>query len=299
MCVNATQTPVNRSFKARIFEMIFSNKEELLSLYNAVNGTDYKNSDELEINTLENAIYMAMHNDISFVIGFYVSLYEHQSTYSPNLPLRYLLYISDVYSAMTKNMNLYGETAVALPAPRFIIFYNGAKKRPEREELQLSALYKVKEENPSLELRATLLNINPGFNDELKRMCKTLGDYAEYTARIRQYAQEMPIELAVEHAITECIKEGILAEFLSRQRAEAKSVSIYEYDEEKHLRMEREENYEKGYKLGEEAGYKLGAQQKVMNQVKKKLARGASVDEIASALEEEPETIKEIMDALK
>lgn len=216
MCVNATQTPVNRSFKARIFEMIFSNKEELLSLYNAVNGTDYKNSDELEINTLENAIYMAMHNDISFVIGFYVSLYEHQSTYSPNLPLRYMLYISDVYSAMTKNMNLYGETAVALPAPRFIIFYNGAKKRPEREELQLSALYKVKEENPSLELRATLLNINPGFNDELKRMCKTLGDYAEYTARIRQYAQEMPIELAVEHAITECIKEGILAEFLSR-----------------------------------------------------------------------------------
>lgn len=71
MCVNATQTPVNRSFKARIFEMIFSNKEELLSLYNAVNGTDYKNSDELEINTLENAIYMAMHNDISFVIGFH------------------------------------------------------------------------------------------------------------------------------------------------------------------------------------------------------------------------------------
>ena len=109
----------------------------------------------------------------------------------------------------------------------------------------------------------------------------------------------MPIELAVEHAITECIKEGILAEFLSRQRAEAKSVSIYEYDEEKHLRMEREENYEKGYKLGEEAGYKLGAQQKVMDQVKKKLARGASVDEIASALEEEPETIKEIIDALK
>ena len=94
-----------------------------------------------------------------------------------------------------------------------LYFINGAKKRPEREELQLSALYKVKEENPSLELRATLLNINPGFNDELKRMCKTLGDYAEYTARIRQYAQEMPIELAVEHAITECIKEGILQNF--------------------------------------------------------------------------------------
>ena len=109
----------------------------------------------------------------------------------------------------------------------------------------------------------------------------------------------MPISEAVEQAIRECIEEDILAEFLTQNRAEAKQVSIYEYDEEKHLRMEREENYEKGYKLGEEAGYKLGAQQKVMDQVKKKLARGASVDEIASALEEEPETIKEIMDALK
>ena len=116
---------------------------------------------------------------------------------------------------------------------------------------------------------------------------------------MREYADTMPISEAVEQAIRECIEEDILAEFLTQNRAEAKQVSIYEYDEEKHLRMEREENYEKGYKLGEEAGYKLGAQQKVMDLVKKKLARGASVDEIASALEEEPETIKEIVDALK
>ena len=299
MCENTTQIPVNRNFKARIFEMIFREKEELLSLYNAVNGTDYKNPDELEINTLENAIYMAMHNDVSFVIGLYVSLYEHQSTYSPNLPLRYLFYISDLYSAITKNMNLYGETAVSVPVPRFIIFYNGAKERPEQEELRLSALYQAKEDNPSLELRAILLNINPGFNEELKRLCRTLGDYAEYTARIRRYAKEMPIEQAVELAITECIKEGILAEFLSRKRAEAKSVSIYEYDEEKHLRMEREENYEKGYKLGEQQGYKRGEQQKVMDLVKKKLARGISVEEIATALEEEPETIRKIVEELK
>ena len=140
MCVNATQTPVNRSFKARIFEMIFSNKEELLSLYNAVNGTDYKNSDELEINTLENAIYMAMHNDISFVIGFYVSLYEHQSTWNPNMPLRGLGYFARLYEDYVRlnELNIYSETRLKLPKPQYFVFYNGTKAEPDRQILKLS-----------------------------------------------------------------------------------------------------------------------------------------------------------------
>ena len=98
---------VRRDYKARLFEMIFRGKEELLGLYNAVNGTNYSNPDELEINTLENAIYLSMHNDVSFIIDSRLSLYEHQSTYSPNLPLRYLFYVSDLYSKMTKDSNLY------------------------------------------------------------------------------------------------------------------------------------------------------------------------------------------------
>ena len=113
-------TPVNFQYKARIFEMLYSEKQELLDLYNAVNGTAYKDPDELEINTLENAIYMSMHNDVSFVVDMKVSLYEHQSTYSPNLPLRYLFYISDLYSKITKDSNLYGERIVKIPTPKFI-----------------------------------------------------------------------------------------------------------------------------------------------------------------------------------
>ena len=99
-------TNVRRDYKARLFEMIFREKEELLGLYNAVNGTNYSNPEELEINTLENAIYLSMHNDVSFIIDSRLSLYEHQSTYSPNLPLRYLFYVSDLYSKMTKDSNL-------------------------------------------------------------------------------------------------------------------------------------------------------------------------------------------------
>ena len=62
-------------------------------------------------------------------------------------------------------------------------------------------------------------------------MCKSLKDYSEYTERVRKYARDVPVEEAVERAIQECIEEDILAEFLKQNRAEAKSVSIYEYDQ--------------------------------------------------------------------
>ena len=239
---------VNRLFKARIFEMIFSDKNELLELYNAVSGNNYEDPELLQVNTLKNAIYLSMHNDLSFVIDMRLSLYEQQSIYNPNLPTRFLMYIADIYSEMTKDSNLYGEKKILIPAPRFIVFYNGEKEQPDRVIMKLSELYQVTEDNPMLELEAIMLNINPGHNEEIKNLCKTLKDYAEYTARIRNYSKDMSVEDAVERAITECIREGILSEFLRRNRAEAKKVSIYEYDEAKHMKMEREEGRIEGIK---------------------------------------------------
>lgn len=253
---NDTELKVNHMFKARLFEMVFSRREELLQLYNAINGTDYQNPEELEINTLQNAIYMSMHNDISFLIDSRLSLYEHQSTYSPNLPLRFLLYVSDLYSDLTKDANLYGTKLVKIPTPKFIIFYNGVEERPDIEYLKLSDMYTREEERYALELEAVLININPGHNEELMGMCKTLRDYSEYTERVRKYAEEESIDKAVERAITECIKEGILSEFLSKNRAEAKKMSIYEYDEEKYMRQEREASLEAGIEAGMEIGIK-------------------------------------------
>ncbi len=253
---NDTELKVNHMFKARLFEMVFSQREELLQLYNAINGTDYQNPNELEINTLQNAIYMSMHNDISFLIDSRLSLYEHQSTYSPNLPLRFLLYVSDLYSDFTKDENLYGTRLVKIPTPKFIIFYNGVEERPDIEYLKLSDMYTREEEHYALNLEAVLININLGHNEELMGMCKTLRDYAEYTERVRRYAEEESIDQAVERAITECIKEGILSEFLRKNRAEAKKMSIYEYDEEKHMRQEREASLEAGIEAGMEIGIK-------------------------------------------
>ena len=248
--MNNVSLPVNRIYKDRLYKMIFNDKSELLKLYNAINGTHYDDPAMLTITTLDNAIYMTMENDLSFIIDMRLALYEQQSTVNPNLPLRFLMYITDIYSAYTKDMNIYGSKKVQIPLPSFVIFYNGVKSQPDRTEFFLSELFHPTTDQPALELKAVMLNINKWHNQELMNACHTLRDYSEYVARIRTYSAEMPLTDAVEKAITECIHENILRDFLLKNRAEAKAMSIYEYDEEKTLRMFREEGYEDGERNG-------------------------------------------------
>ena len=248
--MNNVSLPVNRIYKDRLYKMIFNDKSELLKLYNAINGTHYDDPAMLTITTLDNAIYMTMENDLSFIIDMRLALYEQQSTVNPNLPLRFLMYITDIYSAYTKDMNIYGSKKVQIPLPSFVIFYNGVKSQPDRTEFLLSELFHPTTDQPALELKAVMLNINKGHNQELMNACHTLRDYSEYVARIRTYSAEMPLTDAVEKAITECIHENILRDFLLKNRAEAKAMSIYEYDEEKTLRMFREEGYVDGARNG-------------------------------------------------
>ena len=248
--MNNVSLPVNRIYKDRLYKMIFNDKSELLKLYNAINGTHYDDPAMLTITTLDNAIYMTMENDLSFIIDMRLALYEQQSTVNPNLPLRFLMYITDIYSAYTKDMNIYGSKKVQIPLPSFVIFYNGVKSQPDRTEFLLSELFHPTTDQPALELKAVMLNINKGHNQELMNACHTLRDYSEYVARIRTYSAEMPLTDAVEKEITECIHENILRDFLLKNRAEAKAMSIYEYDEEKTLRMFREEGYEDGERNG-------------------------------------------------
>ncbi|MBS6875576.1 MAG: hypothetical protein KH214_00535 [Ruminococcus sp.] len=226
--------------------MIFNDKSELLKLYNAINGTHYDDPAMLTITTLDNAIYMTMENDLSFIIDMRLALYEQQSTVNPNLPLRFLMYIADIYSAYVKDMNIYSSKKLQIPLPSFVIFYNGVQSQPDKSEFLLSELFHPTTDEPALELKAVMLNINKGHNQELMNACHTLRDYSEYVARIRTYSGELPFADAVEKAITECIQENILRDFLLKNRAEAKAMSIYEYDEAKTMRMFRDEGYEEG-----------------------------------------------------
>ena len=130
----------NRMYKDRLFKFVFSDKEKLLSLYNALNHSDYKDADALEINTLEDFIYLGMKNDISFILDSDMCLYEHQSTFNPNMPLRELFYFSELLQKFVKEKgyNIYSSTLLSLPTPRFVVFYNGDDSIPERSILRLS-----------------------------------------------------------------------------------------------------------------------------------------------------------------
>ena len=155
---------------------------------------------------------------------------------------------------MTRDANLYGARTVKIPTPEFIIFYNGRDEMPERQLLKLSDMYTVRERHAKLELEAVMLNISGEYNRKLKDACRTLREYAVYTDKIRTYTEEMELADAVERAIQECITENILKDFLEKHRAEAKEMSIFEYDQEKHIRQEREAAWEEGRNAGIEEG---------------------------------------------
>ena len=284
-----TTMPVNRTYKSTLFIMLFQDKHNLLELYNAVSGKHYTDPGILEINTLENAIYMTVKNDISFLIDGRLSLYEHQSTYNPNLPLRFLIYISKPYSRMTRNANLYGTKLIRIPPPEFLIFYNGKEELPEQTMLNLSDMYETKDPHAGLELSAVMLNISGKHNQKLKEACTTLKEYAIYTDKVRKYAEEAELPDAVERAIQECIAEGVLQDFLEKHRAEAKEMSIFEYDQEKHMRQEREEAWADGHSAG--------LAEARLSMIIQMLKNGMSAEDIsraAGATEEEIKKAKEL-----
>jgi len=278
---------VNQKQKDTVFRMLFHDKKNLLDLYNALNDTHYTNEDDLSVETLENAIYMTIKNDLAFILDFHLHLYEHQSTYNPNMPLRDLFYVSSEYQKLVSDVSLYSARRVKIPAPRFVVFYNGIDNRPEREIMKLSDLYEVPETDPALELQVLVLNINAGNNVDLREKCKVLNDYMLYIERIRHYMRNdnLPIQDAVKQAVEYCIKEGILTDFLTRNKAEAINMSIFEYDEEKEMRLFGEAERSLGFEHGMEVGMERGILQERQNSVQKMLRNGYSCEEIAKILE--------------
>lgn len=269
-----------RTYKDSVFRMLYSRKEELLSLYNALNGTDYQDPERLEVTTLENAIYMNMKNDVSFLLDAEMMLYEHQSTWNPNMPLRDLIYITRLLEKYVNRESLYASTPVRIPAPHFVVFYNGSSDVSEDVILKLSDAFEerkgshLERKEPELELKVHFLNINQGYNEELMERCRTLREYSEFVSRIRRYAAgKTAIEEAVDRAVTECIAEGILADFLRSQRAEVVAVSIFEYNEEEELKKFGRAEYRSGEIKGKAESVILALEMKgpVSEQMKKRI----------------------------
>lgn len=283
---------VNREYKSTVFSMLFQDKRRLLSLYNALSHTEYTNPDVLEIVTLENAIYMSMKNDLAFVVDLRLNLYEHQSTYNPNLPLRDLFYVADEYQKMVALRSLYSSIRVKIPTPHFLVFYNGNEDRPETETLLLSSLYSIEETEPQLELKVTVLNINPGYHKELLEACKTLGEYMQYIDLVRTRRMEgLTLVEAVYQSVDECIQNNILKEFLIENKSEAIKMSIYEYNEAEEKEKMRAAEREYGYEIGCEDGHKKA----LIQFARKFMDKGEGIDAAAAFFEISKEELQALL----
>ncbi|WP_343084550.1 hypothetical protein [Blautia producta] len=253
---------VNRNYKDSLFRMIFGNRKAALELYNAINHSNYQNPEQLEITTIEGAIYMGVKNDLSFLIDSVMNLYEAQSTRNPNMPLRGLIYFARVYQGYVekRELDIYSGSRIKIPLPQYIVFYNGSQEEPDRREYRLSDAFERKQDSYCLECVATVLNINTGHNRQLMENCSLLWQYAFFVSKVRLYLERYPenLEGAVDMAVEECIEEDILADFLKKQRGEVKDVILTEYNAERHIRNEKKLSYEEGVKEGIEKGLEQG-----------------------------------------
>ena len=201
-----------RNYKDLVFRKIFHDKEKLLSLYNALNHSHYEDPELLHITTLENAVYLSLQNDLSFVVDFDLWFFEHQSTLNPNMPYRFLLYLASEYSKLNTDDLLYSNKLQMLDTPHFVVFYNGTDPLPEYSTLKLSSAYRNKEETPQLE-------------------------YAQFVAEVRKQAKLYPNRQAIVQAVDVCIKKDILKEFLLENKKEVIDMVFFEYDAEAEKRV--------------------------------------------------------------
>ncbi len=280
-----------RNYKDSLFRKIFSGKEELLQLYNAVNGSVYRDPQGLIISTIEDVLYLGMKNDVSFLIDRYLNLYEAQSSWNPNMPLRGLFYFSQLYHGYVAEhqLDIFSKKQLELPAPRYVVFYNGASDGPDRSELRLSDSYQQKLEGaPCLECTAVVLNINYGKNEILMKNCRKLYEYAYLVERVRFHLRQgLIFTAAVDTAVLDCIEHDILKPFLLKHRGEVTNMILEEdaYLTELHIRSEKKLSFEEGQQM------------KLVQQVCRKLSKGKSVEAIAEALEEDPAVIAAICES--
>ena len=235
---------VNEEHKDRVFKFLFGNpqnKDWTLALYNAVNGSNYEDPDDIQFNTIEDVIYLGMKNDISFIILSELNLWEHQSTYNPNMPMRFFLYAAKLYEKYIANSDYYpySSTLQKAPRPKCICFYNGTANQPEKKILRLSEAFGYEAD---IEVCVTMLNINYGKNKNLMEACKPLYEYAWLVDRIRYYQKTTKnLEASIDMAINEMADDFVIKEFLLSNKAEVKGMFLTEWDQEKVLAQERRE----------------------------------------------------------
>lgn len=279
---NDNSSTTTKRYSDNVFCLLYSDKHNLLDLYNALNNSSHTDISELTITTLKGGVYMKYKNDASFVFSYELYMFEQQSTINYNLPLRFLHYVSEVFKDMFSNSMLHRKSMIKLPTPHFITFYNGREPMKERIQiLKLSDMFECPSAFPELDLKVTVINLNYDqalkdssdphatydiadtsglFTTDILDRCQSLKDYMTFVNKVRYKIDElgMKVRLAVIEAVDECIKDDVLSDFFVKHRDEVIDVSIFEYDEEGVMAVKRQEAREEGLAEGREEGLAEG-----------------------------------------
>ena len=281
----------NKEYKSDVFSMLLQDKKRAMEIYNAINGTDYDDPELVEMTTLDDKSFsLTVRNDASFILDANLSLYEHQSTYCPNMPLRDLLYFASIIQKQIKaqKRDIYGGRILKIPVPHFVVFYNGKEDAPDQYDLRLSDAFEKETEDPEIELVCHVYNINNRKNVPLLSKCQTLREYMYFVDMVRKNNEiSGNLEDAIEKAINQCMEENVLRDFLAQHREEVMHVMTLDYTFERRLEMQRAEAIEDGERIGKE----IGKEEKLSEQIRKKIQKGKPLDQIADELEEVPETM--------
>ena len=275
----------NRQYKSDVFSMLLEEPKNALEVFNAVNGTDYDDPSKVEIYLLDKGVSLSIYNDASFILEMNLSLYEHQSTYNPNIPLRNLIYLANLLQKLVSKRDLYGNRLIKIPTPRFAVFYNGTEQRPEVEELRLSTAFENLMDEPEIELTCKVYNINQGQNMDLLKRCKVLKEYMYFVDRVRYYIKELGgvqerLQEAIERAIDDCIENHILEDFLKSRREEVVKVTQLDYTWERREELIRREEYEEGLEVGIERGIERGITEARLEAIEKMIKKKYSKEDI-------------------
>ncbi len=271
----------NRKYKDSVFTMYFNDPVRLIELYNSLEGTNLPLDTPIEINTLDDALFKDRINDISFVInGVLIVLIEHQSTWNENMPVRLLIYIARVYEKILEKENIYRSTRIPLPAPRFVVLYNGEEKNVDYVEMKLSDAFILREKNPMLDLKVDFFNINYGKSSEIMEKCKSLSEYSTFVFYVRENRKKgMPLAEAIASAVKQAIRNDIMKDFLTKHGSEVENMLFEEWDWEAYVAVQKEESHEQGIKEGIEKGAS-----EMLSQVVHSMVRTMMPEDIAAAL---------------
>ena len=303
MTKGITNSGMVTQYRDRLFISIFGKDNEQsrkwrLNLYNALNGTNYTDPDALELNTIENVIYLTMRNDISFLVDSQMTLFEQQSTFNPNMPLRGLMYFAQLYQMHLAKLGrtLFRSTLTKIPNPKFIVFYNGTRETGDRELLRLSDAFEIKDDSGQYEWTAEMINISQNHNRALQKKCKPLYDYVRYVARVNENKKlGMQVQEAVNSAVDWAIRENLLDGYFRLQKEEILANSLTEFDAEEAYRDIREDGYEEGLSIGRAEGISQKAMEAAENLLKMGLG---TYEQIAQAQDLPLEQVQEIAERI-